>query len=44
MPGAGVRPPDGFSEVLETQGRQWLADAEQLSGVPILNWTSTPSW
>ncbi len=26
--GAGVRPPDGFSEVLETQGRQWLADAE----------------
>lgn len=26
--GAGVRPPDGFSELLETQGRQWLADAE----------------
>lgn len=26
--GAGVRPPDGFSEVLETQGRQWLADAD----------------
>jgi nucleotide-binding universal stress UspA family protein len=26
--GAGVRPPDGFSEVLETQGRKWLADAE----------------
>ncbi|MEV6626415.1 universal stress protein [Amycolatopsis sp. NPDC051106] len=27
--GAGVRPPDGFSEVLETQGRQWLADADE---------------
>ncbi|MFG1643284.1 universal stress protein [Amycolatopsis sp. NPDC049252] len=26
--GAGVRPPDGFTEVLETQGREWLADAE----------------
>ncbi|MFI5588386.1 universal stress protein [Amycolatopsis sp. NPDC051758] len=26
--GAGVRPPDGFSDVLETQGRKWLADAE----------------
>jgi nucleotide-binding universal stress UspA family protein len=26
--GAGVRPPDGFSEVLQTQGRRWLADAD----------------
>ncbi|WP_326952880.1 universal stress protein [Amycolatopsis sp. NBC_01286] len=36
--GAGVRPPDGFSEVLETQGRQWLADAEAAirSGHPDL--------
>ncbi|WP_328647968.1 universal stress protein [Amycolatopsis sp. NBC_00348] len=36
--GAGVRPPDGFSEVLETQGRQWLADAETAirSGHPDL--------
>ncbi|WP_326950140.1 universal stress protein [Amycolatopsis sp. NBC_01307] len=36
--GAGVRPRDGFSEVLETQGRQWLADAEAAirSGHPDL--------
>lgn len=26
--GGGSRPPDGFSDALQTSGRQWLADAE----------------